>query len=68
MSDLTIKEAPGARRRSWQIHCLGKRAYVSRGEANRAKAILKRVASLQVYKCRSCGKYHLGHEDKDVQD
>jgi rubrerythrin len=43
--------------------CGVKRKYHTKGEARRAKRVLRRVSGdvLDVYRCRACGWLHLGH-------
>ena len=62
---MTFEEAKqwasdGAKRRNWQVHCCGKQAYKSRAVANAVCTRIKRQRPCRVYKCPSCGKYHLG--------
>lgn len=47
---------PDVGRHTWQAACQGKSCFVSRAEAER---VARRYRN-RAYKCKSCGKYHVG--------
>lgn len=54
-------ETNDRRRRTALIFCAGKEGYESRGIAEKVSRRRSRQGkSGQTYKCRGCGKYHIG--------
>jgi hypothetical protein len=57
--NLAEKDA-GRNRRIWQTTCFGKKAFESRAVANMVGRRIKGRRPCSIYKCKGCGKYHIG--------